>query len=386
MAYTKNTWTDRVSPLSATRLNNLETQYDQVKAELGNNTGDLWTQIKSADGTGSGLDADLVRGVDVIGALERNTYDDYLRTMELYYTGHFSGPAIDGMKGMTFDGFMDTSRINAAATDAVVETVDKIVRSKLDIFRPTVVSKTAVSTLQDTSGAWSNISNQIDTNPATYSYFSYSDSADFWTTFRYDLGSIRSNIRSLSVRAKRTTTAGDSPYKSYITRVAYSSDGTSWTVIDITDIEITRDTITEHVVSLPIITARYIAVEYSHEGFSTTYSATVFLYDVNITAGYLNSILQTTTKQLDSNIATATLYISGEIPSGASYVPSIYAGANFVNMPLIANRTDPLDGNYIEYKHQVDIANIDNSLILKINLNTDGAVTPKIKRYGLFWA
>lgn len=63
MPYIKNTWTDGVSPLSATRMNNLETQYEQVKAELGNNTGELWSVLKSADGDGSGLEADLWGGL-----------------------------------------------------------------------------------------------------------------------------------------------------------------------------------------------------------------------------------------------------------------------------------------------------------------------------------
>jgi len=63
MPYTKTTWQDNITPLSAANMNNLETQYDAVKAELGDNTGELWAQIKAADGAGSGLDADMVDGM-----------------------------------------------------------------------------------------------------------------------------------------------------------------------------------------------------------------------------------------------------------------------------------------------------------------------------------
>lgn len=66
MAYVKNDppWVEGGAPgISAERLNHMETQYDEVKGELGNNTGELWTQIKAADGAGSGLDADLLDGL-----------------------------------------------------------------------------------------------------------------------------------------------------------------------------------------------------------------------------------------------------------------------------------------------------------------------------------
>lgn len=38
-------------------------QYDAVKAELGDNAGELWAQIKAADGHNSGLDADTIDGI-----------------------------------------------------------------------------------------------------------------------------------------------------------------------------------------------------------------------------------------------------------------------------------------------------------------------------------
>ena len=41
-----------------------------------------------------------------------NAYDQYNLHMELYYAGHHSGAAIAGMKGMTFDGFLDTKRVD----------------------------------------------------------------------------------------------------------------------------------------------------------------------------------------------------------------------------------------------------------------------------------
>lgn len=65
MVYIKTTWVDNVTPISQTNLNNLEKQYDAVKSELANNTGDLWTQLKTADGAGSGLDADKLNGKDL---------------------------------------------------------------------------------------------------------------------------------------------------------------------------------------------------------------------------------------------------------------------------------------------------------------------------------
>lgn len=65
MAYTKTTWAEGSAPgISAENLNKLETQYDEVKAELGNNAGELWAQIKAADGPGSGLSADKLKDYD----------------------------------------------------------------------------------------------------------------------------------------------------------------------------------------------------------------------------------------------------------------------------------------------------------------------------------
>lgn len=64
MAYAKTTWNAGAAPgISAARLNHLETQYDAVKTELGNNAGELWAQLKAADGAGSGLDSDKWQGI-----------------------------------------------------------------------------------------------------------------------------------------------------------------------------------------------------------------------------------------------------------------------------------------------------------------------------------
>ncbi len=72
MTYTKTNWVDNVTPLSAQNLNNLEKQYDAVKDELADNTGELWAQIKAADGAGSGLDADLLDGKDSAAFMNNN--------------------------------------------------------------------------------------------------------------------------------------------------------------------------------------------------------------------------------------------------------------------------------------------------------------------------
>ncbi len=67
MAYTKTTWVEGSAPgISAANLNKLETQYDEVKTELGINGGDIPVDARNIinDGAGSGLDADLIKGKD----------------------------------------------------------------------------------------------------------------------------------------------------------------------------------------------------------------------------------------------------------------------------------------------------------------------------------
>lgn len=66
MPYVKGVWVDNVSPLSAARLNKLETQYDEVKTELAKTgTSDIRVHAKNIDndGDGSGLAADIYGGL-----------------------------------------------------------------------------------------------------------------------------------------------------------------------------------------------------------------------------------------------------------------------------------------------------------------------------------
>lgn len=77
MAYTKKTWVDNTTPLSATNLNNLETQYDQVKTELAKaGTSDVKVHAKNItnSGEGSGLDADKFKGAVRLGSWKPGPY------------------------------------------------------------------------------------------------------------------------------------------------------------------------------------------------------------------------------------------------------------------------------------------------------------------------
>lgn len=69
MAYVKTTWTDAVTPLSAGNFNKLEqgvadahTTADAALPAASYTAADVLTKIKTVDGSGSGLDADTVKG------------------------------------------------------------------------------------------------------------------------------------------------------------------------------------------------------------------------------------------------------------------------------------------------------------------------------------
>lgn len=381
MAYTKNTWTDRVSPLSATRLNNLETQYDQVKAELGNNTGDLWTQIKSADGTGSGLDADLVRGKDIFAIIEKNFYDDYLRTLELYYTGHFSGNFITGLKGMMFDGFVNTTYTEAGT--AVINTTDKIVKCGLE---GSVTIDSVLGYKKAIAATWETIPGLLNTTPyeptdlsaildhadSKSTSFQLVDGTGEECTVVLDMGT------SYYIKGLRTSTTD-----AYIGKIAYSKDKSTWTAVNVELGGSSGSYTKEHIFSPPIY-ARYIAIQVDNlwgKACSVGYAIPLL--------GYKNSVLTSTTRALQTNVSNINLYLTKKLETGTNIVPYISndGGATWNTLNLYSSRTDPLLAGYVEDWYKFSFSTLNKLMKVKFNLttNTDRELTPLISRYGIQW-
>ena len=348
MPHDKTNWIDRITPLSAQNFNNLEKQYDEA-IEF------LQPQI------------------------DRIQYDNYLRTLELYYTGHFSGPVISGFKGMTFDGFLDTNRVNIGASTASIDTVNKWANGGKPIYCVSAVNGAAGSGLNDTLD-FTNLSNLITGTSANILDY-VGCGTGMYGVIKCDLGAIKA-LRGISIDADCSQGIDTGKLK----RIAVSQDGISWTILtEFTEINVGYGA-GPATQTWETIKTRYVALEFFYwDTNNGTVNADI--YSLQFIAENLNTLLLSSTKNLDVSTNRIDLYFSvDKVFRGVTgdVIPkiSVDGGSTFITATLESQRTDPKDASYIEYKYTAIFITPGDSLVIKFEF-----VSPSIlKVYGAYWS
>lgn len=309
-------------------------------------------------------------------ALESLILDQYELHTELYYTGHHSGHNIEGLKGMTFDGFVDLGRVDTSSTTATVQTGQVVCPGTATVLRPSSVS-------------WNYDSAKIEVYKATdcidgdlNSYTTISrigGSGTNYATATFDLGSLR-NASSLKITAALTNAGVLGSMSSF----ECSVDGINWFNMDISTISPTKTTKTTHTQDFSLMRLRYIRFKV---GVSDTFDG-LRLYEVEVTVyNYATSsyVLQSTQKQIESPITSVALYVS--LSESTSVTVQVSAdGVHWETATLEDSRPDPQFGMFNEYRYSKNLTYPGPSVSVKILLGTTSTKGPILKRYGLFWS
>lgn len=341
----------------------------------------VWTADN--DGTNSGLDADLVRGRNLIGEFDRLSYDNYLRTLELYYTGHFTGPGIAGMKGMTFDGFQDELRVNTDLSSAVtIDTTNKLARNKLQWIENEATARISVQNATFTSqGDISLIhNNDLEQGISTYVFTVNAPAGNPIVTIDLDFGEER-YVDTISSAGYANYIDGASSYKVIMSTAPESGVYTE---------EFTQqrdDAQNFSTNSIEVKKAvRYVCLIIEWDGnWAGNYQAGV--KEIIVNGGLETGSLYSTVKDLSpSTINDAILYLSldNAFTTKDDYVVEISDDGGITYYPFVwdSSRADLLTSGYDEHKYTISGLTGD-SIVLKITMQNSFCV---IKRYGLHWA
>lgn len=364
--------------------NYIQTQYDAVKSELGNRAGELWAQIKAADGAGSGLDADLVRGRNVAEDLDNLAYDLYLLWLEQYYLGEVAGgPSPSGARAIAFDGFVNTSYRDSSLTTAEIDTSARLVRPGRISDRLYGMSNPTFWEKFGRTGPPSNLPYVTDHNDSTYAEFSasYSSSEDLpqWA-LTYDLGTAKRICRlrfsgyiSVGTVADLTMVVEGSNDNATWTAIAsefYDEDGSAQKTFDKTC----------------DVTYRYLKYRLNcGETFAESYTGTARWYSCEA-YWFGQTQFVSATKSLLFTSKRVKLYLSAKIPSGTSIQPyiSFDNGATWISAGSpVASRADPKFSGYTEYEYEVTSATGGSQVKLKVVLTPSDSDYPELKRYGM---
>lgn len=356
MPYTKTNWLTG-DIITAAKLNNLETQYDQALAEV-----------------------------------ERLVYEAYRDRLALYYSGHFSGPDIAGLLAFTYDGFQNTDRVDIAQTTAQVDTTGKRVilpvlangvtglhnfnSSNSYIYQPTkwyvmasfsaafilvaVYFPLSVNTPPNYSGT---IKCEVKTgNPDTGTIVATTDTVSWNTSgiIEFTLPFSGSNRKKLA--------AGTQYY------FVFTQTGTN----------------VYPGVGVGTKPSWYLESKYwTGSAWSTFSDANASLRIDSATEYANNKRLRIAAKTLTFTPSKVKLYYSTKTGTNLTVSAprlSLNGGTNFETPTLVSSRSDPLDATYTEYTYE--LANITypgTSLTAYWDLFNTGyeAATPELKRYGI---
>lgn len=315
--------------------------------------------------------------------LVRNFYDDYLRQLELYYTGHFSGPEIAGQKGMTFDGFADTSRVDLPNTTATVNTSLQDVRSPLASITGYYHMPNAANGASNSGCAdaydFTNVGNMVDADPNSSAYHSAGSSEHLAATY-HDLGSfmLLKGIRALGYRAS----AGAGATLEGI----YVSDGQKWfskTGLSAVFPESAAQWV-ECNLDSPTY-GRYVVLLWR------VYKNTLYVNDLEVlTDQVVDSVFRSTVKTLPVVPARLRAYVSHREYGDASISVrcSLDGGSTWEAMTIQGTRADPLDSAYTEEEFGLTPSPSGTSLVFRVDLTkgSDNMSFPILKRYGIHWS
>ncbi len=327
-----------------------------------------------------------------IPSLENLILDQYNLHMELYYTGHHSGPSIAGLAGMTFDGFVDTSRVDVANTTA------------------TISNATAVCT-----GSSAKLGGQDSTVSGNYiksgSYPAQAFRAPFTGYFRGLTLRVSKSGSPKDLVVDLYTPKSTGRPQTFITTlgtIPASSISTSMTYIQLSmsPVAIIQDelySIVLHQADWGGDTSNYVRIaSVTKELFPRGLAFMMYAQDmssgdqmvdssyvmsVDVHSGYNQNVLRSTSRQLENQINSVVCYASTKCPSGTSVQLQISAdgGIHWENLTLQSSRQDPQYSEFTEGRYTCDLLYPGNKVILKALLNPKTLESPVFKRYGLYW-
>jgi hypothetical protein len=364
------------TPVNAIRLNNLEGIYSGVKDELADNAGELWDQIRIADGAGSGLDADFVRGINVVEDVRELDYNVYQLILQNYY----DGKAIY-KKGLFFDGFQDENMSDPdATTKLIIDVASK--KISLDSFLKILIEQLDIGSFVPDIGGYADMAKLCQTFKAT------ADNVITSVTLRlYRKGSpndyVKCSIYTISDGVPDTELGSDTVKASDISDSAAQDHTFSFGEIQL-----------EAGVSYAIVLERTGAIDSSNriqtygettdkyaDGQYGAYNSNTSTWTLNASrdlyfkiegyyAKYLDAVYQTKEQAFENNVDNAYLYIRFQSAvSGVTITPQIavYTGtASFADMIFVSSRS--LGDGYQEYKYKYEGAG-GNKVKLKLNLS-----------------
>lgn len=292
------------------------------------------------------------------------SYDFYKMLLPLYYTGHFSGPDTSGMKALTFDGFIDKTKIDVAST-SIVNATDK-----------------AVYLGANTSATY-DIARQLNGTTGYGTRLVY-------RVFQSSRGGI------LKMCGFRGMIPGSSnpvqtPFKFYRCDDVYGNNsvllGSTTATIPIETGLIEADFSS---LGIKVESGKYYKIEASVQ--FAPMGLQDYAYDYYVTSHNFNTssdLITTSKKLLFFTPVLAKVFITIKRPGITDISPLISSnnGANYEAMTMISSKVDPLDTNMIEREYAVNFAYPGQDLKLKINSSTStNQTTPEIIRYGIHLA
>ncbi|MDT3698861.1 MAG: hypothetical protein RO469_05480 [Thermincola sp.] len=332
---------------------------------------------------------------DRSNAIEYDIYEMYL---PLYYSGHFSGPDISGMKALTFDGFTDNARVDTGNSTTFLDTANKKV----------------------TLGNSATVRNQYTLNQSQQNYANNETSTgggDQSQSFLVNAGN-GGRLKSVTLWWNDSV-AGFSNMTISVYSIPAGNQSTSgWPgatllgslntgAVSFTAGTMVTQTFDISSLGIILVPGQYYGVvcqpsRNSSSGTITTWLNSGNLYangaDRSIGGNYddcmiidavafnTSSNFLTATKVMTFTPTNAKLWYSMKSNTYGSITPYISAdgGTHWESPTQTSTRTDPKDGTLTEYEYTLaSFAYPSTNLKLKFALaTTDAGVTPELVRYG----
>ena len=295
--------------------------------------------------------------------------DQYSLHSELYYLGYHGGPTIDGLKGMMWDGFIDTSRVNTNITNVQVDT-----------YNNQVIGNRILPVSASSSGGtkqFVNLEKAFDNNRNTYAKAEVTaTSLTCYLTIRFPFPV---SLRGIDVRVDGRQSHLVNDQELSTVRV-YTGSG--WTTVLSSPVTISSGSNIKPRWS-PVNGVTQLEMKF----YSTPqYDNTELHFLVREVVGVLAEMgrFQTEVTNLPYDVRKVVAVISASDPS--HYIPMISVdGTNWYSMTQGDSRQDPMFEEFIETEYTAVIQNPGSSLILRCDFPENPEILPILKRYGMYW-
>jgi len=365
MPYSKNNW-NTGDTITKEKLNNLETQYDEVKAELEKVDGSSAVQLHGSNIAVGSVGSDQVDTSIALASdlglvrddLQRVAYDLYALWLEQYYLGEVAGgPDPSGAQAITFDGFLDAS--NLASYNGILDTTNQRILCQ---DQESLIPKSEYSLSYSTQGDAPNypISNMKDGSTGTY--FDLPGLDDDWTTT--DDGYVYVNLPQAYRISKVTLWYG-----------AGANGEISFRIYDIgTDsyyftsgVENAGPYQGDYIPAEPILDSSFTL----HASEKIGAASPAYFYELSIYAKEaVESVFTGATKNLEFNATRAKVYASDYRPGSSSvtYEVSLDGGVTWVSPTELSSRVDPKFPTYTERELEFEDTTGGSAFILRMTL------------------